>query len=161
MKNYLFDKWAPPALKRIMDLFIAFSITMLRNCGGIFNISARILFFNTFKVRGLFAYTNDFKYSQRKKSGTVKSGELAGQAKSPKREIRRDRKVSYKIRIVSRANWQVATSCRNSSLLFTVNLPHHRLNTKLQDFLKEWYFLPYLLNFVSYFWRSSLVFDAS
>uniref|UniRef100_A0A1Y1JTN3 Uncharacterized protein n=1 Tax=Photinus pyralis TaxID=7054 RepID=A0A1Y1JTN3_PHOPY len=79
-------KWAPSQLIAIRARFMAFFITSARTSGDKFSHSCRILSLRASRVSGWFMYTRDVK-KPHKKTGTVKSSDLAGQCKSPKREI--------------------------------------------------------------------------
>ena len=68
-------------------------------------IAARILFFSIPKVFGRLVYTKDLRYPHKKKSQGAKSGERAGQSRSPLKEIRRSGKCSRKRAIDVRAVW--------------------------------------------------------
>lgn len=66
-----------------------------------------------FQGLGLVHINTGLQKTPQKKSGTVKSGDLAGQCKSPKREMRRPGNAALRISVVARAVCAVAPSCWN------------------------------------------------
>ena len=75
-------------LDEVSSLFWKSSMTQANNWRSIGRISWRMASFKSFNIRGLWVWTCDFKYPQRKKSHTERLRERGGHGTSPKREMR-------------------------------------------------------------------------
>ena len=105
IRNNTSGKWPPRLCWHI------FSITVLHKCGGISLMQRVIYSFNTWRV--VWAYSHKPVTSQEKKSRRVKSQNLGGQFRSPKRERIRPWDDYCSNWTVLRALWHVTSFCWN------------------------------------------------
>ncbi|GFS82810.1 hypothetical protein TNCV_3127601 [Trichonephila clavipes] len=91
------SKWRPPIIRHRRSLSRKLSKALRVISGGMAATAWVIASFNACRVVGRYFFTCTFKCPQREKSQVNKSGDLGGQAMSPRNERRRPGNNSLRI----------------------------------------------------------------